>query len=247
MVAKRLLAVAEIVGLLVGALVAGGLLKRLAGDGAITDPVQPLVFVWLPLLALAWTADRFIRGRGPGEWGMQAPGPWPERLRMTARLLFLGGAIPLALSLALPRTPVADLDPLIVVASLAPPLIGQEVYALGFGHRRMSDAFGPVGTAVMMVALIVLAHANHLGAGPAGWLFLVAIAWQALLWSACRSAGFGILPLLAAHFLLLLCYLEPTWGLPAALIAGLIGLPGARPWLDALRAPFGRGPETAAA
>lgn len=237
MLIRRAAAILEILAIFIVAMIAGRYLIRASGIQLdLPDAVDNLLLRWLPLITLALIVDGLLRRRG-ASWGLHATGSVLEGAQVTARLLFLGGIIPLVVSLPL-AVPALETDMLALVASLAIPLVGQELYLLGFGHRRLSDTFGPAGTAVVIAFFFLLAHANHATATPWGIVFLAAMGWQGLLWSAARSAGWGLLPLMAAHLILLLCYLSPFHGLLVVLAAGLIGLPGARAWAATLRASF---------
>lgn len=235
---RRAVAIAEILAVFIAAMLAGRYLIRASGvQLALPDAASNLLLRWLPLILVALIVDSLLRRRGLRSWGLSAGGSLIGGVQVTARLFLLGGLAPLLLTLARPA-PVATTDMPALLASLAIPLIGQELYLLGFAHRRLSDVFGPIAVAIIVFVFFLLAHLNHAALSPTGILFLAAMGWQGLVWSAARSAGWGLLPLMAAHFALLLCYLSPYHGLFALLAAGLIGLPGAATWAETVLAAF---------
>jgi membrane protease YdiL (CAAX protease family) len=127
------------------------------------------------------------------------------------------------------------------VAGLLVPVLAQEVFLLGYGHARLSDVFSPRAVAIAIAVLFVIAHLRHAQSGALGLAFLLAMAWQGLWWSAARSCGKGIAPLMLAHAALLLLYERPALGVVLLLLIGVTVLLRARLWLTSIVDPFRAG------
>ncbi len=187
----------------------------------------PLTRVGMAVAAAA-AIDLLLRRQRIARWGLIPSMP----LMSVLRLLALGGLPALVITALAPPQPAMAWS----VAGLAVPLLAQELFVMGYAHARLRDAFSPRIVAIVVAVIFVAAHARHASNGVWGIAFLAAMAWQGVWWSVARTARQTILPLAAAHALLLVLY---TW--PAAAAAGLfvVGIVvfGAIP-LAASKGPF---------
>jgi membrane protease YdiL (CAAX protease family) len=201
----------------------------------LSDEAAVLLFRWLPLVALALTIDLILRRRGLGAWGVFAPWRAPvASLSALAALVTIAGVPALALTIALDEaTPLAIANSeqaLGTALALISPLIGQELFLVGYAHRRFSDALPRWPVAIAIALLFALAHAQHAAAGPLGWAFVGSMALQGLLWSFARSAGAPLPLLMLAHLLLLLGYFEPRAAIVVILVLALLTARGWPAW-----------------
>jgi hypothetical protein len=181
-----------------------------------------LLLGWIPLVVIALLADRLLRRRGPTGWGFRlVDGSVRETFRIAIYLLVLGGFLPLLL-IALDGAG-EQLRPTLLdqSAAILGPILAQEVFLLGYAQGRLRDEMpGPVTIFPITIAF-VLAHIAHLDGTESGVLFLLAMAWQGLVWTAARAALGSIIPQIIAHAALLLLFVYP---LPAAIAVGVAGL-----------------------
>lgn len=221
-------AVLEIIAVFIVVIVASSRLQETAivANFALPEPVGTLLFRFIPLVAVAMAIEFALRRRKPADWGLLAFRPSVEFVRSSAALLFPGGSAPLLLSLSRASEPPLPSDLASLLAVLLIPVLGQEVFVVGYGWRRLRDALPARGAAAVVAMLFLLAHANHASRGVLGWLFLAAIAWQGVVWCAARAAGRPLFPMMVAHVALLLCYQRPMLGLAVVGVAGVVGLAG---------------------
>jgi membrane protease YdiL (CAAX protease family) len=152
-------------------------------------------------------------------------------------LMLLVGVLPaLALPRCLPPPPALPASVVATLAALIGSVIGRELFVFGFGYRRLRDVYAARSATVIAVALVLLAHGNHAGNGVLAWVFLGAIAWPAMVWSAVRESGSSLWPLMGAHVALLIAYQFPVVGLAAIGVVGLPAVAASRAWLR--RLPF---------
>jgi hypothetical protein len=232
------LAIVEVVAVFVAAaFVARGLFAIPAVNAlriAWAEPLENLVFRWGPLVLLALMIDLVLRRRGLRAWGLWGDGRVFEPIA-AARLLVLGGAAPLALTYfdSSPQSMASMFagDWPAIAAAFAAPLLGQELFLVGYARRRFVD-HAPEWLGVLLVmALFVLAHIEHASAGVLGLAFLAAMAWQGMWWALARRAGASLLTLMAAHLALLVAYERPLWGLIALGVLTLLTAYGAPRWI----------------
>jgi len=232
---SKILAIVEVLALLLCLLFVGGKLAALfAKPLKIPEQASPIVFQWIPLVVCAWLLDRWLRGRSPFSWGLKSSGSILENCQASARLLFLGGVLPMLVTWSSVGDSGELFDGMTTGFALLAPLLGQEIYMAGFGQRRLSDSYQPLAVAGLIASLFVLAHAGHAADGAKGIVFLLLMGWQGLVWSAARSAKISLYPLLAAHFILLICYMYPGPGLITVVLAGMLAGPGMLNWLKKL-------------
>ncbi len=235
------LAVVEVIAVFIGATLAVRGLKDVQAISelrhGLPDPVVDLAFRWAPLILVALIVDFALRRRGLGAWGLVKETPFDPLA--AARLLVIGGAIPLVLtcfdSPATQSILIANAgDFAAIAAAFAIPLVGQELFVVGYARRRFVDHSPAWLVLVLVMGFFVLAHAEHAARGAPGVAFLAAMAWQGLWWALARRAGVSLLTLMAAHLALLLAYEQPLWGVAAVGALAVFTAFGASRWIESL-------------